>query len=482
MDGATVYWARLRHSSGNPAVGFSPWDGGLWATFSDLPAGRYDAWVDVYTGDTDTGLSHQELGRVNCTIPEDPPPSEPEPEPDPDPEDEPANLSCTANGSSITLTWDAVDGADSYEVLVLGEQPIEHVTTATSITLEDLSPGLYLIAVHALRDGEAGPGNGVGCLIHPPDLQLAVALTAAPPGDAPDPPPEPDAGLDAPGNVSCTATSSSITLRWEATTGVDSYGVSVSGGLETTRATVGTSIVFRDLQPGVYRFSVYSMRGDGTGPPEGASCLIHAPDPPPQGPLPLPEGQTAAFDDVTGTDALGHEVLAAAQLGIVTAVEGSNYEPGRVATRAEIVAPLVRLWQVLGGSCPRGGALFGDTAPGQLRSDAACLRAVGITTGTTPTTYSPERQVTRAQAASFFVRMWRQLGQACPATAGLTFDDVNPESVHAADIACLHALDITTGTTATTYSPNGLVTRAQVAAFGVRLHERFTGDADDAGT
>ena len=271
--------------------------------------------------------------------------------------------------------------------------------------------------------------------------------------------------------MSCTAGSSSITVTWDAVAGAASYEVWVFGDLEERRLTTGTSITFSDLEPGLYVFGVDAVGRDSAEPGGEVGCLIQAADPPPQGPEPLPEGQAVSFDDVAETHSLGPEVLTAARRGIVTATPSGNYEPDRPATRAEVAAPLVRLWQVLGGDCPDGGTRFRDVAPGQLRSNTACLQAVGITSGTTPSTYSPERPVTRAQAASFLVRMWRGSGRDCPDGAELAFEDVDPAGVHADNIACLHALGLTTGKSPTTYDPGGSVTRAQVAAFGVRLDD-----------
>ncbi len=47
--------------------------------------------------------------------------------------------------------------------------------------------------------------------------------------------------------------------------------------------------------------------------------------------------------------------------------------------------------------------------------------------------------------------------------------DVPSTSFAVADIACSYGLDITTGTSPTTYTPTGNVTRKQMAAFLARL-------------
>ena len=55
----------------------------------------------------------------------------------------------------------------------------------------------------------------------------------------------------------------------------------------------------------------------------------------------------------------------------------------------------------------------------------------------------------------------------CPSPA-LPFIDVKATSFAYDDIACIYGLDITTGTSASTYSPGGVVTREQMAAFIAR--------------
>ena len=155
-----------------------------------------------------------------------------------------------------------------------------------------------------------------------------------------------------------------------------------------------------------------------------------------------------------------------------------GFAPGRSMTRGDVAAPLVRLWQVLGEDCPTdGGAPFEDIDDLQLAADAGCLRGVGITAGTTATTFSPGSLVTRAQVASLLVRVWRLSGRDCPDGAPLPFDDVAAGSVHHDGVMCLRALGITSGTSASTFSPGSQVSRAQFATMVARLHTQ----ADPAG-
>ena len=86
--------------------------------------------------------------------------------------------------------------------------------------------------------------------------------------------------------------------------------------------------------------------------------------------------------------------------------------------------------------------------------------ANGVTNGTTATTFSPNAPVTRAQAVTF---QWRAAGS--PVVAGDSFDDVAADAYYAGAVAWAVANGITNGTTATTFSPDTPVSRAQAVTF-----------------
>lgn len=106
---------------------------------------------------------------------------------------------------------------------------------------------------------------------------------------------------------------------------------------------------------------------------------------------------------------------------------------------------------------------FNDVKPGDYFYDAVNWAVEkGITTGTRATTFSPNASCTRAQIVTF---LWRASGSPEPKTASNPFTDV------AANAYCCKAVlwavenGITTGTSATTFSPNAPCTRAQGVTF-----------------
>ncbi|MCY4492387.1 MAG: S-layer homology domain-containing protein, partial [Acidimicrobiaceae bacterium] len=107
-------------------------------------------------------------------------------------------------------------------------------------------------------------------------------------------------------------------------------------------------------------------------------------------------------------------------------------------------------------------------------NDVACIFLLGVTTGTSSTTYSPKNTVTREQMASFLARLYEKLsGTPAPVTE-TPFTDVDEASFASADIGRIFGLGITTGTSSTTYSPKDPVTREQMATFLANLYRTLT--------
>ena len=86
----------------------------------------------------------------------------------------------------------------------------------------------------------------------------------------------------------------------------------------------------------------------------------------------------------------------------------------------------------------------------------------GITTGTSARTFSPESPCTRGQAVTF---LWRAAGQPEPRVVSVRFADVTNQDYYAKAVAWAVEEGITTGTSATTFSPDAECTRAQIVTF-----------------
>lgn len=114
---------------------------------------------------------------------------------------------------------------------------------------------------------------------------------------------------------------------------------------------------------------------------------------------------------------------------------------------------------------PAGGvAGFGDVPEATFYTEAVQWMVDNdITTGTSASCFSPDDPVTRGQAAAF---MWRMEGE--PSAPAHPFTDINA-SWQQQPVAWMYANGITTGTSPSTYSPNDVLTRGQLAALLHRL-------------
>lgn len=106
---------------------------------------------------------------------------------------------------------------------------------------------------------------------------------------------------------------------------------------------------------------------------------------------------------------------------------------------------------------------FNDVKPGDYFYDAVNWAVEkGITTGTSATTFSPNASCTRAQIVTF---LWRASGSPEPKTASNPFTDVATNAYYCKAVLWAVENGITTGTSATTFSPDALCTRAQGVTF-----------------
>ncbi|MYH43372.1 MAG: S-layer homology domain-containing protein [Acidimicrobiaceae bacterium] len=123
--------------------------------------------------------------------------------------------------------------------------------------------------------------------------------------------------------------------------------------------------------------------------------------------------------------------------------------------------------------CPRPAAAAPFTDLGEVsapqRDDIARVYGLGVTEGTTATTFSPADPVTRAQMASFLARLHKAVTGSDAGVVAAPFTDLGEVSApQRDDIARVYGLGVTEGTTATTFSPADPVTRAQMASFLAR--------------
>ena len=105
---------------------------------------------------------------------------------------------------------------------------------------------------------------------------------------------------------------------------------------------------------------------------------------------------------------------------------------------------------------------FTDISKSDYFYDAVLWAAdKGITSGVTETLFAPNSSCTRAQMVTF---LWRANGSPVVNYA-MSFTDVPADAYYAEAIRWAVSEGITTGTTATTFSPNAMLTRGQTVTF-----------------
>lgn len=173
-----------------------------------------------------------------------------------------------------------------------------------------------------------------------------------------------------------------------------------------------------------------------------------------------PEKPKNPFKDVSENDYFYDAVLWAVDKDITSGTSATIFDANKNCTRAEMVT---FLWRAAGKPEPTNRMNpFTD-----VKEDSYYYKAVlwavenGITKGTSDTTFSPNDTCTRGQTATF---LYRYAGS--PAVSGRNyFNDVNETDYYYDAVVWAASEGITTGTSATTFSPADFSTRGQIVTF-----------------
>ena len=188
----------------------------------------------------------------------------------------------------------------------------------------------------------------------------------------------------------------------------------------------------------------------------------------PQGDLPfwLPAAiGSNPFSDVAGGAYYNEAVRWAVKYGIASGTDAKHFSPDAACTRGQAVT---FLWRAAGSPAPAlAENPFADVKPTDYCYDAV-LWAVqtGVAKGTSASTFSPDAACTRGQIVTF---LYRAAGSPS-GYANSGYVDVPETSYCAAPVAWAVALRVTSGTSAITFSPDALCTRAQIVTFLYRAN------------
>ncbi|WP_107838233.1 leucine-rich repeat protein [Metasolibacillus meyeri] len=147
-----------------------------------------------------------------------------------------------------------------------------------------------------------------------------------------------------------------------------------------------------------------------------------------------------------------------------------TFRPNTPVTRAQMASMLARY--LTNDDIPTVQASFQDTTKHGAKDAIEYVKAQGLFQGTTATTFNPNGMITRAQMAAVVVRWLEEQGEELTVDTTLVFTDVNPTHWAAEAIAKVNALGMMTGTSNTTFNPEGALTRAQAVKVLNQLFER----------
>ena len=168
------------------------------------------------------------------------------------------------------------------------------------------------------------------------------------------------------------------------------------------------------------------------------------------------------FDDVQDESQYYYDaVYWAVDNEITTGTSPTTFSPSRGCTRAQVVT---FLWRAAGKPEPTMTENpFADVIEGQYYYKAV-LWAVekGITTGTSPITFRPDLTCTRGQIVTF---LWRYHCCPAPKTTANPFVDVRSNVYYYTAILWAVENGITNGVSAEMFNPESTCTRAQIVTF-----------------
>lgn len=221
-----------------------------------------------------------------------------------------------------------------------------------------------------------------------------------------------------------------------------------------------------DLQPDTYADTLYVHTENGAV--HFISVTLIVTEKSTDGDLPfwLPAAiGSNPFSDVAGGAYYNEAVRWAVKYGIASGTDAKHFSPDAACTRGQAVT---FLWRAAGCPAPTlAENPFADVKPTDYCYDAV-LWAVqtGVAKGTSASTFSPDAACTRGQIVTF---LYRAAGSPS-GYANSGYVDVPETSYCAAPVAWAVALRVTSGTSAITFSPDALCTRAQIVTFLYRAN------------
>ena len=356
-----------------------------------------------------------------------------------------------------------VEWVESFVGSFWNEVQFETSSTAPSVNLAGTEPG----AVHAIRITVVTDQGAV-----PLDSWKITAGVFEPPVVV----------ASAPWKVATVSGRGYVKVSWMAP--ADNGGASIidytvmANPVGRTCTTITTSCVVNGLIDGTqYSFTVIAANSAGNSEPSnpvtGIPTLVRQLE---EIGIDCSETLAHPFVDLSASADAQRDTACIYNLGVTTGISENAYGPDTAVTRAHMAAFLARFYETVTGQRCAGDHPFTDVAINSYaHGPVGCIYNLGVTTGISATAYGPNAPVTRAQMAAFLSRLVSELTSS-DCTGSHPFGDVSPSSYGYGPVGCLYELGLTTGTSSITFSPDQVVTRAQMAAFLARTYRLLVSD------
>lgn len=174
------------------------------------------------------------------------------------------------------------------------------------------------------------------------------------------------------------------------------------------------------------------------------------------------------FSDVSSSSWSWKYIQQIVGLGIIPPRTSTTFAPADPILRSEMALYLTSIYKAIKGvDAPIVETPFTDIAalPQDEKDAIARIWGLGLTAGTSATTFSPEQTVDRAQMAVFLVKLYRLITGIDPPNIETPFTDLGDPAYAKNWVGKLYGIKVTAGISATEYGPKLLVTREQMATF-----------------
>ncbi len=215
-----------------------------------------------------------------------------------------------------------------------------------------------------------------------------------------------------------------------------------------------------------------SSGSSSSGSSSGSGSSSSDANQPPQ----LPDGgngaQPGGFTDVAASSWYVQAVDYVTRSGLMSGTSTGVFSPDNAMTRAMLVTVL---WRAEGQPTASTSASFKDVASNSWYSSAVAWAVEnGIVNGTSATTFSPDKSITRQEIAAILQRYAKYKGVDVTQTADLSAYTDNASVASWASDAMAWAVNkgVITGATSTTLAPAANATRAQVATMLMRYMQQ----------